>query len=162
MTNPIVPTPPFTPPPPPVVILVPVEKVEPKKLRWLNLNYAEQAFAKKYLMNGCGPGGIIAFMIPEFNFTESCNHHDFNYFLRGTEEDRTEADRQFLEAMFKVIDTFVWWRRPLNHALALLYYQNVHTLGKKFFTYGPQVTWEEFHKLMKEHGYNPLITGEIK
>lgn len=63
-------------------------------IRYKNLTEEEIAA----LCNGCGKkGGFIP--VPEFKFTASCNHHDFNYWLGCSEAHRIKADFQFLTAM---------------------------------------------------------------
>lgn len=133
-----------------------MDKNQEKKLRWRNLNENEKTFARMHLMNGCGPTGVIGWAVPEFNFTESCNHHDMNYWLGGKEEDRKKADEQFYEAMKDAVSKLPWWLRPANYALAFFYYMNVSLLGKNFFTYSEkEKTWGDFYYLMESHGYKP-------
>jgi hypothetical protein len=55
---------------------------------------------KAIICNGCGPkGGWVP--VPDFLFHASCDHHDFNYWLGCTEDDRRKADHEFLVEMLK-------------------------------------------------------------
>lgn len=100
------------------------------KVRFKDLTEEEIA----YLCNGCGGKGGL-FNPPDFLFTASCNHHDFNYWLGGTEEDRKKADKDFLNAMLVDAKRSDWPRSWLHFVLAYLYYLGVRVAGKRFFYY---------------------------
>lgn len=52
----------------------------------------------KIICNGCGPkGGLLK--VPDFLFKASCNHHDFRYWRGCSEQDRFNADTDFLTMM---------------------------------------------------------------
>lgn len=98
--------------------------------RMRNLNGPERAV----LTNGCGgKGGWIN--PPDFMYTASCDHHDFNYWLGYTEADRKAADRKFYAAMIKDCRRAPWYKRPFYRAVAWLYYRAVRLCGKRFFHY---------------------------
>lgn len=91
-------------------------------------------------MNGCGPkGGWVP--VPEFIFTASCDHHDFNYWIGYTKEDRKKADKQFYNAMKEDCDE-LRAEDGLGRILyfryrywSWLYYRAVRMLGGNFFHY---------------------------
>lgn len=90
---------------------------------------------KKAICNGCGGKGSFV-PVPNFRFKASCNHHDYNYFLGGTEKDRLKADTQFLEAM--ILDAGLngnLFRRIFYKFWAYIYYFAVRIFGKKYFNY---------------------------
>jgi hypothetical protein len=91
----------------------------------------------KGVLNGCGgKGGWLN--PPDFIFTASCNHHDFNYWLGNTEEDRLKADRQFYQAMINDANEHPWYKRYFYKTLAWIYYKAVRLFAKKFFHYAKQ------------------------
>ena len=107
-----------------------------KRVRYRDLTEKQ----KFIICNGCGPkGGWIP--VPEFFCHASCDHHDFNYWLGGSEWDRLKADNQFYTEMRKDAG----WN-PLKLSVALTYYLAVRTCG---FTC--------FHYADKERDENDLI-----
>jgi len=107
-------------------------------LRWNNLC----AYERGLLSNGCGgKGGLVN--PPDFKFEASCNHHDFNYWLGGSAEDRVKADDQFLDAMLFDANLLPWWRRPLHKALAYTYWSAVRMMGGKFFNSTETRSWAD-------------------
>ena len=102
-------------------------------VRYRDLNSA----CRKTLCNGCGGKGSFVDP-PDFCFTASCDHHDFNYALGGLEKDRLKADRQFLKAMKQdTLRLTGWWRRTMAWLAAHWYYFAVRRFGKPYFTYRP-------------------------
>ena len=84
---------------------------------------------KLIICNGWGPkAGWVP--VPEFLFHASCNHHDFNYWLGCTEQDRARADHQFLEAMLKDAG-----KSKKYQTLAFTYWMAVRLFGAPFFHY---------------------------
>ena len=84
---------------------------------------------KDRICNGCGPkGGWVP--VPEFFCHASCDHHDFNYWLGCTEEDRRKADHEFLEAM--LIDA---GSNPAKQTIAFTYWMAVRLFGAFCFHY---------------------------
>lgn len=79
--------------------------------------------------------------VPEFVFTESCDHHDFNYWIGFSEADRMRADRQFFAAMRKQAG-----RNPIYQTLALVYFLAVRSCGWACFHYADRERDE--HDLM--------------
>ncbi len=119
-------------------------------LRYRNLTDEE----KNAITNGCGAkGGFIS--VPNFIFRASCRHHDFNYWLGNTEDDRRKADRQFYEAMKRdaaMVRSF--WKRLYYRAWAWIYYKAVTHFGVRYFNYADQQkTWEDLYEEMDE-GYD--------
>jgi len=100
-------------------------------LRYRNLTGKQRLF----ICNGCGAKGG-PFNPPDFRFTASCNHHDFNYWLGFREEDRIKADRQFYAAMKSDVEKYRWWKRPVFYLTAWTYFRAVRFFGGKFFHYG--------------------------
>lgn len=91
----------------------------------------------KYVANGCGgKGGWLN--PPDFIFTASCNHHDFNYWLGGTEVDRIKADLQFYEAMIRDANEFPWYRRAAYKFAAWVYYKAVRLFASSFFSFSKE------------------------
>lgn len=88
------------------------------------------------IINGCGPSSWRG-MPPSFFFTASCNEHDFNYLVGGTEEDRRWYDRGFYTAMLKDTYRLPWWKRPVARFLAWRMYQLVRWFGAKHFNHRP-------------------------
>lgn len=74
--------------------------------------------------------------MPEFLFTASCDHHDFNYWLGHDEYDRVRADWQFYEAMLVDAGRAPWWRRWWDRWMAGVYYRAVRSFGASAFYYG--------------------------
>jgi len=99
-------------------------------VRFRDLTAAERAL----ICNGCGGKGSWV-PVPNWLFKASCDHHDFNYWLGCTEEDRRRADWQFYLAMLEDVKDAPWWRRPFARARAWLYYKAVSVFAKKFFYY---------------------------
>ncbi len=116
------------------------------KIRFRDLTPAQV----KCISNGCGGKGS-AIPVPQFIFTASCDHHDFNYWLGYREEDRKLADDQFYQAMKndykKMLEDKVvgWFKYNFYKAWAYIYYQAVRLKGKEFFHYGDsERTREDF------------------
>lgn len=118
------------------------------KLRYGDLTQAERAA----ICNGCGAkGGRVP--VPDFIFTASCDHHDFNYWLGYREEDRAHADRQFYDAMKADVASVARFRRPLLHFLAWRYYRAVRRWGAGAFHFGERErTREDLAKEMAKRG----------
>jgi len=95
-----------------------------------------------FISNGCGSkGGWIK--VPNFIFKASCDHHDINYWIGGTESDRIKADWQFYEAMIEDANSYGWYCRFWYRWWAWVYYQAVRRLGYKYFYYGTPRTRED-------------------
>jgi hypothetical protein len=89
----------------------------------------------KKVCNGCGAkGGWIK--PPDFIYEDSCQHHDYNYYLGFTEEHRKKADKQFYEDMRRQIKEVNILRRPALHVVAYGYYRAVRWYGEDSFYYG--------------------------
>lgn len=109
-----------------------------RPLRWRYLSKLE----RRAIANGCGgKGGKVP--VPDFLFTASCDHHDFNYWLGGSERDRRKADWQFYQAMLEDVHAQSIWVRPLAYMAAWLYYKAVRRFARQYFNYGPPRDWED-------------------
>jgi len=98
--------------------------------------------------NGCGPSGLLAFLVPECPlgvacFTEACNGHDTCYVTCGS--DRDACDTRFYDDMRAICSA----RHPdqdpasgLCATLAYIYWQAVVRYGEPFFdvSQGPACT----------------------
>jgi hypothetical protein len=116
-------------------------------LRFSRLSFAEQAV----ICTGCGgKGGFLN--PPDFMFTASCNHHDFNYWIGGKEADRKRADRQFLHAMYYDADGAWWFKRWFFKSVAYTYYLAVRLNGWRFFHYGEPRDWDDLAVRMEQEG----------
>lgn len=130
---------------------IPIERrVRPCRFR--NLNQVERAV----ICNGCGgKGGWLD--PPDYKFRASCDHHDFNYWLGGSLEDRKRADEQFLEAMLEDA-VGPWWKRLWLKGAAWRYYWAVRAFGWKFFNLRPPETdaaiWDRLERAMTAEGYD--------
>jgi hypothetical protein len=94
------------------------------------IRYRDLTEAQKLIVcNGCGPkGGWVP--VPDFFCHASCDHHDFNYWLGCTEEDRRKADHQFLVEMLKDAGD-----DPIKQTIALTYWMAVRLFGSFCFHY---------------------------
>jgi hypothetical protein len=103
-------------------------------------------------LNGCGGKGE-SFDPPDWLFTASCEHHDFNYWLGGDEEARKKADLQFYKAMLIDASRAPWWKRPWYKLMAWIYYRAVRYYASDFFNHGPEKTLEDLQTL--------VVTAEV-
>lgn len=105
-------------------------------------------------LNGCGgKGGWLD--PPDWIFTASCYHHDFNYWVGGSEEDRLKADWQFYQAMLEDAEELPWWKRWWGKAMAWTYYKAVLWFAKPFFHYADQKrSLEDLEELMNADNSN--------
>lgn len=105
---------------------------------YLDLNEKQRAVYG----NGCGPRFLyLDKLIPELCFNLACRHHDFNYDIGGTEEDRKESDKTFLAEMI----TSSWSTRCV--LFAHVYYKAVRLFGYFAFNRGKYLTKKELYKL---------------
>ncbi len=75
--------------------VVPPER-RSKPCRYRNLTEVE----KNVICNGCGAKGGW-FKPPNYCFTASCNHHDFNWWLGGNRDDLDKSNRAFFKSMLQ-------------------------------------------------------------
>lgn len=110
-------------------------------IRYRDLSETEKAF----ICNGCGPkGGFIS--VPEFFCHASCDHHDFNYWIGCTEEDRKKADWEFYTAMKQDAGC-----NPIKHIIALGYFLAVRHFGATCFHYADKERdWKDLIELIME------------
>ena len=110
---------------------------QPSLLRWYDLTTAQ----KQFVGNGCGPAGwksnILGWLVNKLSlvFTDSCNQHDWHYMRGWNENDRLLADQAFYRHLRREISTRGWWRKPLLHSVAALFYVLVRREGGEHFIY---------------------------
>jgi hypothetical protein len=87
------------------------------------------------VINGCGGGRLLHWLVPDFRFRACCDQHDYNYWLGGSESERAKADWQFFVAMLddaaKLPRPRSWW----HVVLSVTYYLAVRVAGWWFFGY---------------------------
>lgn len=93
-------------------------------------------------LNGCGGKGSFL-NPPDWIFTASCYHHDFNYWLGHTEEDRKKADWQFYQAMVYDANQHPWYKKYLYRVIAWTYYKAVRMFAMPYFNYADSERTEE-------------------
>ena len=100
------------------------------------------------ICNGCGgKGGPVD--PPEWRFHDSCQRHDFDYWLGGTEDDRLRADKAFYADMQLACHLRKqWWQRPWYYTMAWVYYRAVRHCGGGYFHYGSRRTWADLRERM--------------
>lgn len=101
-------------------------------------------------INGCGAKGFWV-PVPDWTFTASCDHHDFNYWLGGTKEDRAKADWQFYQAMCNDAKEAPWYKRGWYATMAWVYYRAVRYYSARFFPFGEMKTLEDVQELVRQH-----------
>ena len=105
------------------------------KPKWENLTPEHlQALRDRGILNGCGPENWRG-PRPNFFFKASCDQHDYNYYVGGTEEDRRWADWGFYQAMLKDLRRLGFWQRLYGRLKAYLFYRLVRKYGKAHFNY---------------------------
>lgn len=105
---------------------------------------------REFLCNGCGPKGFII-PIPEFIFTASCDHHDFNYWRGFEEADRKWSDEKFYSMMLWDSYAYKGFKGYRYRFWAWTYFKFVRMCGWKFFPYGTRyLTHEDLLLKMKE------------
>ena len=88
---------------------------------------------------GCGPGGFGDHLVPDtmygLSVTPACRIHDFMYHIGETDDDKDEADRVFLNNLFRIIDARSESRilRRLRRIRARTYYYAVSYGGGPAF-----------------------------
>jgi len=134
------------------------EERRSKPCRYHNLNQLERGT----ITNGCGGKGGW-FKGPDGMFQCPCRHHDFNYFVGGSPEDRKKADVQFFQAMMLEAGCArTWFERLKKRGCAHVYYRAVRTFGSKFFHHtrwlgsdnNPHV-WLRLERAMDAAGADP-------
>lgn len=98
------------------------------------------------ICDGCGSkGGPLK--PPQWRFRNSCNLHDFAYFIGGREGDRRRADRVFYADMCLAAQARAqWWQRPWYFLMAWIYYRAVRKFGSGYFHYGSRRTWADLRE----------------
>lgn len=88
------------------------------------------------ICNGCGGKGSLIQPPYAIFFETSCNHHDYKYWVGGTEDDRKYADKELLKMMLKDCQRLSWFKRVRYKPWCYLYYTAVRCGGSKYFHYG--------------------------
>lgn len=95
------------------------------------------------ICNGCGAANAKFDFIPDriygTSIAEACHIHDYMYYEGRTIEDKEEADRVFLNNMFRLIerDKHKWYKpTALQRRRALKYYEAVVYFGGSAFWAG--------------------------
>jgi Cdc6-like AAA superfamily ATPase len=70
-------------------------------------------------------GSLTTFLVPDLNFGQCCDKHDFDYGVGGSEADRLKADEEFHRCIQKHAGT----------TIANIYYAAVRILGEDRFTH---------------------------
>ena len=90
--------------------------------------------------NGCGTSGWKGKLVPEtmwgLDISAACDIHDWMYFHGKSEEDRLEADRVFLNNLFRLINAYGGWLAWLRRYRATTYYNAVRVFGAEPFWWG--------------------------
>jgi len=127
--------------------------------RWRALLHREKLFLEaKGIVNGCGSRkGWRRFIRPPGKlFTASCKHHDFNYWLGGTEADRKWSDDAFLTRMLVDVQRLSYLNRWHGKLRAYTFHLAVRTFGRGAFEHGEQKGWKDLTDL----GYKPGMSYE--
>ncbi len=96
-------------------------------------------------MNGCGPQNWRG-PRPDWFFKASCDEHDWNYAVGGTEADRRWADWGFYAAMIKDTRRLSFFARIAARWQAWIFYKLVRWRGAEHFHYDEKRTYEEIIK----------------
>jgi hypothetical protein len=120
----------------------------------------QKNYFDKYIWNGVGSREF--FINPhDLIFKEASKHHDAEYFIGGTEEDRILADKAFLHQMHQAVRRQSKWKRPFYYLAASIYSIFLKKLGKFAFEYTERRA-ETFEEMLK-HYHNYLErTGKPK
>ncbi len=103
----------------------------------------------EFISDGCGKkGGWLD--VPDFIFTASCDQHDINYWIGGTEDDRAKADRQFYDAMVLDSEAYPWYKRYWYKAMAWIYYRAVRLCAASYFHHGEPKGHAELREEMED------------
>ncbi|MDL2268868.1 hypothetical protein LJC71_04930 [Desulfosarcina sp. OttesenSCG-928-A07] len=97
---------------------------------------------KKDICSGCGPKGLLSWIIPDtiygLRISHVCDIHDWMYAVGETIEDKESADRSFLNNMLRLIEVQnSWaWLAWLRRKRAGTYYNAVKLFGGPAFWAG--------------------------
>lgn len=109
-----------------------------RRVRWHDLKDWERGRLRSLgELNGCGSKASWV-PVPDLVFADSCDHHDFNYWLGGGEADRLKADWQFLQVMLRLARKGRWWNRWWLSLIARFYYRAVRRFARPHFHHGKQ------------------------
>lgn len=64
--------------------------------------------------------------------------HDYRYFCGGTEEDRRQADAEFLRGLYACVDRFEDLRRKAARRRCRVYHTAVQEAGRDYWNYRPE------------------------
>ena len=106
----------------------------------------------KKISNGCGGAGSWIVPPHAIFFETCCDHHDYGYWVGGTEIRRKECDKKLYQAMLKDCEKLPWYKKIKYRPWCELYYLSVRFLGDNYFYYGmprwPKIKGDKFN------GYN--------
>ena len=94
-----------------------------------------------YRSNGCGADTARFDFVPDTIFGlsiyEACRRHDHAYMVGGGEIDKILADKEFLDNLLTLINTYDKWWYPhwLARHRAMTYYDAVVRMGDSSFNY---------------------------
>ena len=100
---------------------------------------------KAEICNGMGAkDSLLAKLIPNtmycLDVSEAGNRHDLRYHIGQTEEDKREADREFLDNLLIIINNYGGWLAWLRRRRALKYYEAVYYKGHEAFWKGKNLS----------------------
>lgn len=102
------------------------------QISWSKLSEEDRELLRAAgIINGCGGKGHWLDP-PDWIFTASCDHHDFEYWRGGSEVHRAKSDWDFYQAMLDdVQDLYSWWhpKRHWGRLHAWAYYRAVRRFG---------------------------------
>ena len=90
---------------------------------------------KDLISNGCGAADSF-FVPPHAIFFETCcAHHDYGYWVGGTETDRKRCDIKLREAMIKDCNNLPWYKQLRYRPWCEFYYWGVRVSGSSSFRF---------------------------
>ena len=91
---------------------------------------------RDFLSNGCQSQKApkwVQKLTPQFVFRRSCDIHDCYYYIGNTKADKKNCDDFFYNEMRAEIKKKAWFRKPLLHLAAFIYYRLVVKYGNSSF-----------------------------
>jgi hypothetical protein len=123
---------------------------------------------RERVCNGCGPSGWkkhtwrwkLARLVTS-EITEACHAHDLAYWLRGTKQDREQADIAFRNAIGEIAKKHSWFVRWLLEQEQPILYAWLVGYGGDHFKVGPKKTKVDVNKAAHNLGDDPLPYPEL-
>jgi hypothetical protein len=128
-----------------------------KPLELEDLTKEQRDWFMTYIWNGPGSRDY-PIQPPELIFNIPSIRHDFEYFRGGTEEDRKETDKHFLDESLAIVKERPIYTRPFYFSISYIYYFGLVLLGSKAWEYydKPAETWNEYlQHIVKYFGQLP-------